>query len=91
MFNLIDISHIPSHPGVYIFHDAQGKVLYIGKAKDLSKRLKQYFVRGSVWKQDMLMQATSLDFITTQSESESLYLEDNLIKKHQPPFNRLLK
>jgi excinuclease ABC subunit C len=48
-------------------------------------------VHGSVWKQDMLMQASSLDFTVTQSESESLYLEDNMIKKHQPVFNRLLK
>jgi excinuclease ABC subunit C len=91
MLHLTDISHIPHQPGVYLFHDDRGNILYIGKAKNLYKRVKQYFAHGSVWKQDMLMQAYHVDFMITQSESECLYLEDNLIKKHQPPFNRLLK
>ena len=91
MFQLSDTAHVPTQSGVYLFYDHHHKILYIGKAKNLRKRIKQYFAHGSVWKQDMLMQAKSLDFITTQSESESLYLEDNLIKKHLPPFNRLLK
>jgi excinuclease ABC subunit C len=65
--------------------------LYIGKAKDLAKRVQQYFSPGSVWKQEMVSRATKVDFITVTNESESLYLEDNLIKQYKPPFNSLLK
>lgn len=65
--------------------------MYIGKAKDLKNRVKQYFAPGSVWKQDMLSKATKLDFVIVQTESEALYLEDNLIKKHKPVYNSLLK
>jgi len=65
--------------------------LYIGKAKNLQKRVQQYFAPGSLWKQEMLAQAFGLDFHVVQNESEALYLEDNLIKKHQPYFNNLLK
>lgn len=65
--------------------------MYIGKAKDLKNRIKQYFATGSVWKQDMLEKATKVDFVVVTTESEALYLENNLIKKHQPIYNSLLK
>jgi len=65
--------------------------LYVGKAKDLAKRVSQYFTPGSVWKQDMLTKAHRVDFIEVTTESEALYLEDNLIKTNNPEYNRLLK
>ncbi len=83
--------NIPIQPGVYVFKDANKHVLYIGKAKNLQKRLQQYFAPGSLRKQEMLAQASGLDFHVVQNESEALYLEDNMIKKHQPYFNNLLK
>lgn len=81
----------PNKPGVYVFKDATDKILYIGKAKNLQKRLQQYFAPGSLRKQEMLAQASTLDFHIVKNESEALYLEDNMIKKHQPYFNNLLK
>lgn len=65
--------------------------MYIGKAKNLKKRLTQYFARGSLRKQDMLEKAQKVTFMTVGTESEALYLEDNLIKKHKPVYNSLLK
>lgn len=85
------IAHFPNTPGVYLFKDKKGQILYIGKAKNLKKRVGQYFTPGSVWKQDMIAQAETVDFLSVENESESLYLESNLIKKHLPPFNNMLK
>lgn len=87
----IELSKIPQEPWVYFFKDKKDIVLYIGKAKNLQKRVAQYFAVGSVWKQDMVQKAEKVDFIVVQTESEALYLEDNLIKQHLPEFNNLLK
>ncbi|HCY20501.1 TPA: hypothetical protein DIC40_01275 [Patescibacteria group bacterium] len=76
---------------MYFFKDKKDIVLYIGKAKNLQKRVAQYFAAGSVWKQDMMQKAEKVDFIVVQNESEALYLEDNLIKQHLPEYNNLLK
>jgi excinuclease ABC subunit C len=65
--------------------------LYIGKAKNLKKRVQQYFTPGSVWKQEMVAKADRIEFIEVSSESDSLTLEENLIKEHLPEYNRLLK
>lgn len=65
--------------------------MYIGKAKNLQKRVGQYFAPNSVRKQEMLNKASSVDFLIVNNESEALYLEDNLIKQHQPEYNNLLK
>ncbi len=86
-----DLSKIPSKPGVYLFKDAKGTILYIGKAKNLQKRIWQYFSPNSLRKQEMLEKATKVDFLFVKNESEALYLEDNLIKQHQPEYNNLLK
>lgn len=88
---LSDLTNIPTKPGVYLFSDARGKILYIGKAKNLKNRLSQYFQKGSVWKQDMLQNADRVEFHIVTTESEALFLEDNLIKKHLPHYNNLLK
>jgi len=87
----ISIDHIPHKPWVYFFKNKKEEILYIGKAKDLKKRVWQYFSPGSVWKQDMVAKAHQVDFVNVNNESEALYLEDNLIKKHKPPYNSLLK
>ena len=85
------LQHVPTSPGIYLFKDKKGAILYIGKAKNLFKRVTQYFAHGSVRKQDMMQKSEQLERIPVANESEALYLEDNLIKKHQPPFNNLLK
>ena len=87
----MNISHIPSSPWVYLFKDRKEKILYVGKAKNLAKRVSQYFSPWSVWKQDMVAKAARVDFIEVRNESEALYLEDNLIKTNNPEYNRLLK
>ncbi|MDR0608140.1 MAG: GIY-YIG nuclease family protein [Candidatus Peribacteria bacterium] len=87
----MNISHLPTEPGVYFFKDASGVILYIGKAKSLQKRVAQYFAPGSLWKQEMLAKATSVDFLVVKNEGEALYLESNLIKKHKPFYNNMLK
>ncbi len=91
MLNSPAIAHFPNTPWVYLFKDKKGQILYIGKARNLKKRVSQYFTPGSVWKQEMLAQAESVDFLSVENDSESLYLESNLIKKHLPPFNNMLK
>ena len=88
---MLSTSHIPQEPGIYIFKDDAWNILYIGKAKNLLKRVQQYFTPGSVWKQDMLSHATQIEHIVVQSENEAYLLESNLIKQHQPPYNSLLK
>ncbi len=90
-FQLSDLAPVPNKPWVYFFYGKKDEILYIWKAKDLKNRVKQYFAPWSVWKQDMLSKATRVDFITVTTESEALYLEDNLIKKHKPVYNALLK
>lgn len=89
--DLTNIQHIPNLPGVYIFKDKKDNILYIGKAKDLKKRVSQYFNPNSVWKQDMLNKAEQIDFLETKTESEAIYLEENLIKENHPTYNNLLK
>lgn len=87
----MNISNIPNQAWVYFFKDKSWNILYIWKAKDLKKRVSQYFTPGSVWKQEMLNKADSVDFVIVKNESEALYLEDNLIKKHKPYYNNMLK
>ncbi|MFA6256625.1 MAG: excinuclease ABC subunit UvrC [Candidatus Absconditabacterales bacterium] len=87
----INIEKIPNNAGVYLFKDRKGTILYIGKAKNLQKRLGQYFSINSLRKQEMLQKADKVDFLIVKNESEALYLEDNMIKKHQPFYNNLLK
>lgn len=86
-------SHLPSNPGVYLFTDNQGQVLYIGKALNLRKRVKNYFVKKN---QDLrvinfINKVKKIDFIVTSSEAESLLLEAKLIKQHLPRYNIALK
>lgn len=86
-----DITKYPTKAWVYLFKDRKETILYIGKAKNIQKRLWQYFAINSLRKQEMLQKATKVDFLMVKNESEALYLEDNLIKQHQPEYNNLLK
>lgn len=82
----------PTTPGVYLFKDKSGAPIYIGKAKNLKNRLQSYFSRDILDRtQQMLSQATSLECIITDNESEALVLESNLIKQHFPKYNIELK
>jgi len=83
---------LPDKPGVYQFIDSGGKVIYIGKAKNLRKRVSSYFAKNQTGKTTvMLRKAASVRHIIVDNESDALLLENNLIKKHQPRYNILLK
>lgn len=83
---------LPEQPGVYIYRDAAGTVLYVGKAVSLRARVRSYFTGAQPDKvQAMLAKAADLDFIVTASETEALILESNLIKEHRPHYNIILK
>jgi excinuclease ABC subunit C len=84
---------LPHEPGCYLFSDQKGDVLYVGKAKDLKKRVSSYFRKGDPdQKIRMIREAShSVDIIVTSTEVEALILENNLIKKHQPRYNINLK
>lgn len=82
----------PNSPGVYIFRNQSGIPIYIGKAKSLKNRLSSYFSRDLLDRTaQMVSNAHSLEFILTDSESEALLLESNLIKQHYPKYNIELK
>lgn len=87
------LQSIPHVPGVYIFKNAQGEVIYIGKAKDLRKRVASYFNKTTTdWKVAQLIEEhETIGHIATHSEIEALLLEASLIKKYQPKYNVLLK
>ena len=88
------IHALPEQPGVYQFYDKNGSILYIGKAKNLKKRVSSYFSRKKFesFKVKVLVdRIKDLKFIVVDSESDALLLENNLIKKHQPRYNILLK
>lgn len=83
---------IPGKPGIYQFVDSFGNVIYIGKAKNLKKRVASYFVKNQSGKTSvMLRRAADIKHIVVENESDALLLENNLIKKHQPRYNILLK
>ncbi len=83
--------YMPDTPWVYKFLWTKGKILYIWKAKNLKNRISQYFTPGSVWKQDMIYSARTIERIETATEEDALLLEEDLIKMYLPDYNRLLK
>jgi len=88
------IRSLPDQPGVYQFFDQQGTIIYIGKAKNLRKRVSSYFNRTKYdsYKIKVLVKKVSdIRYIVVSSEPDALLLENNLIKKHQPRYNILLK
>ncbi|MDD5039693.1 MAG: excinuclease ABC subunit UvrC [Patescibacteria group bacterium] len=90
----INLTLVPRKPGVYIFKNEKGEILYIGKAKLLKSRVSSYFHKSAQLapgKQLMIPKIVKMEFIITSSEAEALLLESTLIKKHQPPYNVDLK
>ena len=88
------LNNIPHNPGVYIFKDAAGDILYIGKANNLKNRVNQYFHNegdGRLQIPFLMRGVCDLDYIITDTEVESLLLENNLIKKHRPKYNIKLR
>ncbi|MCC7317806.1 MAG: GIY-YIG nuclease family protein, partial [Bacteroidales bacterium] len=86
------IASIPHEPGVYQYFDEAGKVIYVGKAKDLRKRVSSYFAKEHTGKLRVLVRRINdIRFIVVANESEALLLENNLIKELQPRYNILLK
>jgi len=89
----LKISNLPANPGIYQFKDKNGKIIYIGKAKNLRNRVRSYFVSRPVGPrlEKMISLIKDVDIINTDSETESLILEMNLIKKYKPRYNVNLK
>jgi len=88
------LSGLPDLPGVYLFKDAEGKILYVGKAANLPGRVRSYFSGDEQLTpklRRMVSQVSELDYYVTSSEQEALILELNLIKRHHPRYNVRLK
>src|ERR1044071_3523356 len=88
------LSHLPSSPGVYLFKNAQGEIIYIGKAAVLADRVRSYFQKGTDHnpKTSLLVShITDVETMVTRSELEALILESNLVKRHKPRFNIVLR
>jgi excinuclease ABC subunit C len=88
---MLSHKNFPKTSGVYFFKDANNAILYIGKAKNLKSRVSSYFSSDDDKVIELLKQAVDIEIISTNNEIEALFLEAQLIKQHQPPFNRLLK
>jgi len=88
------IKQLPTSPGVYLLKDAEGNILYVGKAANLRHRVRSYFGTGQKLPpklKRMVARVSDLDFLVTTSEQEALILELNLIKRHRPRYNVRLK
>src|SRR3989440_9629706 len=83
---------LPDSPGVYLFKDRRGRVLYVGKASSIRKRVGSHFskpaTRGAY---EMLDQIETIDFVATETEAEALLAEQNFIRRHRPPYNIRLR
>lgn len=90
---MIDLSVIPTSSGCYIYRDKEDEIIYIGKAKNLKKRVSSYFQKRDLDPKTRLLvrHIDSVDFIVTANEVEALILENTLIKKHNPKYNIDLK
>jgi excinuclease ABC subunit C len=85
---------LPAKPGVYLFRDKAGEVLYVGKAKSLRPRVRSYFQQNQDTRtaiQQLPERVEDIEVIVTQNEVEALHLEQNLVKRHRPPFNVRLR
>ena len=95
MFNIAEeLKKLPEKPGVYIMKNKYGEIIYVGKAVVLKNRVRQYFNSHSNQNpkvQAMISQIHEFEYIVTDTEIEALILECNLIKKHKPNYNIMLK
>jgi excinuclease ABC subunit C len=88
------VARFPTEPGVYVFRDAAGKALYVGKAADLRNRVRSYLKAGGDGRYQLRFlesEAADVEFIVTTTEQEALLLENTVIKKHKPRYNIKLK
>ena len=88
------VSQIPFAPGVYLYKDAAGRVIYVGKAKILRNRVRSYFSEdklADIKTGTLIAEARDIDYILVDNEKEALALENNLIKQYKPRFNILLR
>src|SRR5487761_1025573 len=88
------IRTLPAGPGVYLFHDADAEVIYVGKAKNLRARVRSYFLEASQANAktgSLMREAVDVEYFTVANEHEALALENNLIKQKKPRFNILLR
>lgn len=95
MFNIEEeLKKLPGSPGVYLMHNARDEIIYVGKAISLRNRVRQYFRKSTVKTakiEQMVSNISYFEYIVTDSELEALILECNLIKKHRPRYNTMLK
>ncbi len=88
------VAQLPTQPGVYLFEDVTGKILYVGKANSLRSRVRSYFLE-SRWQDaktgSLVREIADLQYIVVDNQKEALALENNLIKQHKPKFNVLLR
>ena len=88
------VAQLPTRPGVYLYKDAQGRILYVGKAKSLRSRVRSYFNEDRLAEAktgSLISEARDIDFIQVDNNKEALALENNLIKQYKPRFNILLR
>ena len=88
------LQNLPAVPGCYLYKDAKGQILYVGKAKNLRNRVRQYFQSSRAMDAktlELVARIADLEFIVTDTEAEALILESNLIKRHKPRYNVMLK
>lgn len=87
------LKNIPTNPGCYLFKDRDGDVLYVGKAKNLKKRVSTYFLKENQDEKtrQLVDKVRDINFIVTDNEVEALLLEASLIRQYQPKYNILLK
>src|SRR5438309_12043124 len=88
------VAQLPTEPGVYLYKDEAGKVLYVGKAKNLRSRVRSYFNEDRLAEAKtgtLIAEARDIDYIQVDNNKEALALENNLIKQYKPRFNILLR
>jgi len=90
---MVSLSKVPENPGCYLFKDVTGTIIYVGKAKNLKKRVSSYFLNKDQGAKTsaLVLNISTIDYIITNNELEALVLENTLIKKHQPKYNIDLK
>ncbi|MCD4815239.1 MAG: GIY-YIG nuclease family protein, partial [Methanosarcinales archaeon] len=90
---MFDVKSLPTEPGCYLFKDKNDKIIYVGKAKNLKKRVKSYVQKNDLdaKTQCLIERVESLEYIATDNEVEAFILENILVKEHQPKYNIDLK
>jgi len=87
------VRNLPELPGVYLYYNTDGKIIYVGKAKNLRKRVSSYFAKMHDNRKTIVLvrNISNIEHIVVETEEDALLLENNLIKKYQPRYNVLLK